>query len=118
MKQQRGLVSQDTSFEAISIKDIDIMFIRTITLGEIYDYLLFLSRKRNLNEASRARKVSSIRSFYRYLTTKAKLLDENIVQELDSPRLRKVFLVISHWRKAFIYCIQSMEKIRSVTTAF
>lgn len=89
MKQQRGLVSQDTSFEAISIKDIDIMFIRTITLGEIYDYLLFLSRKRNLNEASRARKVSSIRSFYRYLTTKAKLLDENIVQELDSPRLRK-----------------------------
>lgn len=89
MKQQRGLVSPDTDFESISIQDIDIDFIRTITLSEIYDYLLFLSRNRNLNDASRARKVSSIRSFYRYLTTKAKLLDENIVQELDAPRLRK-----------------------------
>lgn len=88
IKQERGLVL-DTDFESISILDVDIAFIRTITLSEIYDYLLFLSRIRNLNAASRARKVSTIRSFYKYLTNKAKLLDENPVQDLDAPRLKK-----------------------------
>lgn len=89
MKYQRGLVSPDTAFETISIADVDINFIRTITLSEIYDYLIFLSRSRHLNGASRARKVSSIRSFYKYLTNKAKLLEENPVRDLDAPRLRK-----------------------------
>ena len=107
MKQQRGLVSQDTDFESISIKDIDIAFIRTITLSEIYDYLLFLSRNRNLNEASRARKVSSIRSFYKYLTVKAKLLNENIVQDLDSPRLRKTL-------PRYLTLEESLQLLRSV----
>lgn len=89
MKYQRGLVAPDTAFETISIADVDINFIRTITLSEIYDYLIFLSRSRHLNGASRARKVSSIRSFYKYLTNKAKLLEENPVRDLDAPRLRK-----------------------------
>ena len=49
----------------------------------------YLSRERGLNNASRARKVATIRSFYKYLTNKAKLLDTNPVQDLDSPRLKK-----------------------------
>jgi site-specific recombinase XerD len=39
--------------------------------------------------SSRARKVASIRSFYKYLTNKAHLLDENPVAELDSPKIKK-----------------------------
>ena len=35
------------------------------------------------------RKVATIRSFYKYLTNKAKLLTENPMQDLDSPRLKK-----------------------------
>ncbi len=88
MKQKRGLTDH-TDFEEVSILDIDIAFIRGITLSDIYDYLTFLSRGRNLNAASRARKVSSIRSFYKYLTNKAKLLNENPVQDLDAPRLKR-----------------------------
>src|SRR5699024_383242 len=54
-----------------------------------YAYMAYLSRDRGLNPASRARKVATIRSFYKYLTNKAKLLDQNPVQELDSPRQKK-----------------------------
>ena len=42
-----------------------------------------------LSASSRARKVATIRSFYKYLTNKAKLLTENPMQDLDSPRLKK-----------------------------
>ena len=49
----------------------------------------FLSRDRGLSGASRARKVATLRSFYKYLTNKAKLLSVNPVQDLDSPRMKK-----------------------------
>ena len=62
---------------------------RDVTLTDIYSYMNYLSRDRGLNNASRARKVATIRSFYKYLTNKAKLLNTNPVQDLDSPRLKK-----------------------------
>ena len=36
-----------------------------------------------------ARKIAAIRSFFKYLTVKAKLLEENPVQDLDSPKIPK-----------------------------
>jgi site-specific recombinase XerD len=89
MKRELGLCADGQTFEEIDISNVDIDFIRSISLSDIYSYLIYLSRERNLNAASRARKVSSIRSFYKYLTSKAKLLEENPVQDLDAPRLQK-----------------------------
>ena len=37
--------------------------------------------------STRARKVSTLRSFYKYLTVKAKLLDTNPLQDLDVPKI-------------------------------
>ena len=70
LKLRKGLVPDDVPFDEISIRDIDIQFITDITLNDIYDYLTFLSRERGLNAASRARKVSTIRSFFKYMTNK------------------------------------------------
>ena len=42
-----------------------------------------------LKASSRARKVSTIRSFYKYLTNKAKLIDVNPLQDIDSPKVPK-----------------------------
>ena len=89
MKRELGLCTDGQTLEEIDISNVDIDFIRSISLSDIYSYLIYLSRERNLNAASRARKVSSIRSFYKYLTSKAKLLEENPVQDLDAPRLQK-----------------------------
>ena len=100
LKLSRGLVPRSTELEDISISDIDVPFISKVTLAEIYDYLSFLSRDRvkqpnsaepefGLTASSRARKIAAIRSFFKYMTVKAKLLDENPVQDLDSPKLPK-----------------------------
>ena len=100
LKLSRGLVPRSTELEDISISDIDVPFISKVTLAEIYDFLAFLSRDRikqpnsaepefGLTASSRARKIAAIRSFFKYMTVKAKLLEENPVQDLDSPKLPK-----------------------------
>lgn len=90
LKRDRRLVPAQIPFDQIPIDDVTIDLIRTVTLTDIYAYFNYLSRDRGLNNASRARKVATIRSFYKYLTNKAKLLDVNLVQDLDAPRLKKV----------------------------
>lgn len=89
LKQEKNLVPRDVPLDHISIDDVDLSLVRSVTLTDIYSYMNHLSRDRGLNAASRARKVATIRSFYKYLTNKAKLLDQNPVQDLDSPRLKK-----------------------------
>jgi len=89
LKQDKIPGFRNVPFEEISISDVDLSLVRNITLSDIYAYMDYLSRNRGLNAASRARKIAAIRSFYKYLTNKAKLLDQNPVQDLDSPRTKK-----------------------------
>jgi len=72
-----------------SIQSVDLTLVQSITLTDIYGYMSYLSRDRGLNNASRARKVSTIRSFFKYLTVKAKVLKDNPVQDLDTPKIKK-----------------------------
>lgn len=89
LKQSKNLLSKDIPLDEISIADVNLSLVRDVTLTDIYTYMNYLSRDRGLNNTSRARKVATIRSFYKYLTNKAKLLETNPVQDLDSPRLKK-----------------------------
>jgi len=95
LKLNMGLVDKNTDFDTISIKDVDINIIRKTSLSDVYDYLSFLARDREkktgvgLSPTSRARKIASLRSFYKYLTNKAQLLEENPIVELDSPKVIK-----------------------------
>lgn len=89
LKGSKNLVPKDMPLDSVSIDDVDLNLVKDITLTDIYAYMNYLSRDRGLNNTSRARKVATIRSFYKYLTNKAKLLDVNPVQDLDSPRLKK-----------------------------
>lgn len=89
MKIYRGLLAQDTPVKEIDISDISLDFIRSITLSDVYEYLNYAMSERENNAKTRARKVSSLRSFFKYLTTKANVLDENPIQELEIPSLKK-----------------------------
>lgn len=100
LKVSRNLVPRDTELDEISILDIDVAFLQQVTLIEVYEYLAYLSRDRiknknaddaqyGLTATSRARKIASIRSFFKYLTVKAHLLDENPLADLDSPKIPK-----------------------------
>ena len=100
LKQTRDPALKNCKLDEISIMDVDLNFVGNVTLTDIYEYMAYLSRDRiqhqnsshssyGLNAASRARKIATIRSFYKYLTNKMHLLEENPVKDLDSPKLKK-----------------------------
>ena len=100
LKLDKGRVARNTPLDQISIDDVDLDLVGSVTLSDVYSYMNYLSRDRDVHPNSpdqrhglaasaRARKVAAIRSFYKYLTNKAKLLSENPVQDLDSPHLKK-----------------------------
>lgn len=114
----KGLVPKDTELDQVDISDVDLELARSITLSDVYSYMNYLSRDRaknanspakgyGLEPAARARKIATIRSFYKYLTSKAKLITENPVQDMDSPRLKKAlprYLSLDE-------CIQLLESV-------
>ena len=86
--------------EDIPIKDISLDFLREISTSDVFDFLSYLANDRNptpdspapdygISPASRARKLSAIKSFYKYLTIRTKLLQENPVADIEYPKLRK-----------------------------
>ena len=100
MKQIRDPSLSEKPLDEIDIMDVDLDFVASVTLTDIYGYMTYLSRDRvrhqnsqnsdyGLNAASRARKIATIRSFYNYLTNKTHQLRENPVKDIDSPKLKK-----------------------------
>ncbi|NLY43856.1 MAG: tyrosine recombinase XerC [Clostridiaceae bacterium] len=89
MKMHKGLADSSTEFEKIPIDDIDVNFIKYITLSDLYEYMAYVSLDRGNNASSRARKVASIKSFFNYLHSKARLIDYNPAKELESPKIQK-----------------------------
>ena len=99
MKLMRNDMPMTTDLDSISIKDIDISFLGEIETSDIFDFLSYLANDRQnpdapgtqlgISATSRARKLSAIKSFYKYLTVRTKQLQENPVADLEYPKLRK-----------------------------
>lgn len=96
----RKLVPESTDFNSISIDCVDLDFIKSITANDIYDYQLFMAQKRpthqnssqtgfGIENKSISRKLSALRSFYRYLTEKAYLVEYNPTANIESIRSKK-----------------------------
>ena len=100
MKLMRAGQSLNVPFENVDIRDIDLDFIAGITTSDVYEFLSWLANDRTadpdapasdrgISASSRARKLSALKSFYKYLTVRTKQLDENPVADLEYPKLRK-----------------------------
>ncbi|NLD45830.1 MAG: tyrosine recombinase XerC [Clostridiaceae bacterium] len=89
LKIERKLVDANIEFDEINICDINIDLIKTITLSDLYAFMSYVSNIRDNTSYARARKVASLKSFFNYLTNKAKLLDVNPAAELESPKILK-----------------------------
>lgn len=89
LKYYHGLVPSSVEFDNIEISDIDEALIKNITLNDAYAFLSYCKNERDNGEAARARKVSSIRAFFKYLSMQRQILEDNPMQVLDSPKLKK-----------------------------
>ena len=100
IKLMRNDMPIHTRLDDIDIRDVNLNFIRTITTSDVFDFLSYLANDRTPNPdslyldhgistAARARKLSALKSFYKYLTVRTKQLTENPVADLEYPKLRK-----------------------------
>lgn len=110
IKRKRNLVSSDVEFSEIYVDDIDENIIKSITLTDAYEFMNFLLRERDNSAVTRARKCSSLKSFFDYYTSKKHLLPSNPLAELDIPKSPKKL-------PKYLTLEQSIELLNSVDGA-
>lgn len=83
---KEGITPYGDDFEEIDITTIGLDFVKNIKTEEIYEFLFYAGSERLNGWAAKARKLTSIKSFYKYLVTKRKLLEKNPAIDIDSPK--------------------------------
>ncbi|MBR5273086.1 MAG: tyrosine recombinase XerC [Clostridia bacterium] len=104
---RRNLVARDVKFDDIDITGVDLDFIKTVSLYDAYDFLAYCKDVRGNDTKARARKTTSIRTFFNYLTLKAHKLEFNPMVELETPKIRKSL-------PKYLTLDQSVELLESV----
>ena len=104
-------LNSDVDESKVSIADISIETLAGVTLSDVYDFLNYTLTERENNAKTRARKVSSLRAFFNYLTVKERLLDDNPVKHLELPSVKKSL-------PRHLTLEESMQLMASVDTKF
>ena len=82
-------MTKETDFSKITIKDFSLQDLEKIEPEDILSFLSYLAINKNCKPATRARKISTIRIFFAYLVQKAKLIDKNPAQYIETPKKEK-----------------------------
>ena len=85
----RGLAPKDAEFEEISISSVDINLIKTVTVTDLYAFMVYCKDERQNGAASRARKTSTLRIFFKYLSVQTHQFDSNPAELLESPKVKQ-----------------------------
>ena len=79
----------EKTFKDINVSSMTIDELKKITIDDIHSYIAYMAKALNSKPTTRARKVSSIKVFFTYLARKAKVIDNNPAQYLETPKLGK-----------------------------
>ncbi len=99
-------LTSESDFQKIDATVVGLETVKKVSLSDIYVFLSFVSGERKNNARTRARKISSLRGFYKYLTKQA-IIDENPTQYLEVPKQKSslpVHLSLSE-------CVRLLESI-------
>ena len=83
------LVPGDMEFEQIDVSDVDIKMLNKVTTDDILAFIIWLSRTRKQTNSSRARHIASLKSFFKYLHAKKRLIDSNPAYDIETPKIGK-----------------------------
>ena len=82
-------LTNETDLSKINIDDFSISDLERITQDDIHTFISYLSLKRKCGPATCARKISTIRIFFKYLTITTNTIKNNPAQNLETPKLNK-----------------------------
>ncbi|MGX9134585.1 tyrosine recombinase XerC [Rummeliibacillus sp. JY-2-4R] len=75
--------------ETIDIQGIDSAFLKDISLEDMYMFLEYCEEQRKNSANTRARKVATLKSFFKYLKSKRNIIEENPAENLETPKVSK-----------------------------
>lgn len=82
-------LTDEKNIDNIDIHNMDVSILNNLKLDDIHAYLFYLTNTFQSKPATRARKASSIRVFFKYLSQKANLIENNPALNLETPKLGK-----------------------------
>ncbi len=85
----RGLVDSSIDFEKIDITEFNEEILKSVSLNDIYMFLIFCKDVRNNSAKTRARKCSTIRTYFKFLTNNKNVLSTNPAALLDTPKTQQ-----------------------------
>jgi len=89
VSRKEGLSLDAESLMKVNIEDLDRSFFEGINKSQVYDFLAFVLGDRQNGTAARSRKLSAIRSFYKYMTVKRNYFENNPAKDIDSPKKKR-----------------------------
>ncbi|WP_413367828.1 tyrosine recombinase XerC [Lysinibacillus sp. 3P01SB] len=102
-----------SEIHTIDISDITIEWIKELTLEDLYLFLEYCEVQRKNSAAARARKVATLRSFFKYLKGKRRLIEYNIAEELETPKIGKRKPVYLNMEEAQVFVTSINERTYS-----
>ena len=83
-------ISPDSEdFEKIDIRGVDLDYIKNITTEDIYEFLMYTDNVRGNMAAAKSRKLSAIKGFFKYLSTKRMMLEDNPASDIEAPKKKQ-----------------------------
>ena len=86
---REGISPDSEEYKDIKIKQVDNQFIRDITTLDIMEFLVYMANERGNSTASRARKLSAIKTFFKYMVATERVLDKNPAADIETPKNKK-----------------------------
>ena len=86
---ERDISFYSEEFFKIDVREIGLEVLGKIRAEDLYDYLSYVTDDRENKWSARARKLSAIRSLYKYLVNKRHYLEYNPTTDIDSPKAQK-----------------------------
>ncbi len=86
---RNGLPTSGEEFDTLPIAELDHAFAGSVTRTEVLEFLNFAAIGRENHARTRARKLSSLKSFYRYYCGTMMRFPQNPTDHIDSPKLPK-----------------------------
>lgn len=85
----RGKVPKDTEFNQIDISAADIELVRSVTISDLYAFMVYCKDELKNNTATRARKTSTLRIFFKYMSVQTHQIPTNPAELLESPKVKQ-----------------------------
>lgn len=77
--------NSNVTIDSVDMREISVSDLNKITVADIYSFIFYTSDERNNSNKARYRKVSSLRSFFKYLEKVAHVIEHDPCKDLDIP---------------------------------